>query len=150
MRATLGFLLCLPLLAGCGSQADQPTQVAFASYEDCILGKLGPGQSTVVSEALIAACRAKFPRSGGLFDDVLDKPARTAPTGNMFDELPDIGSPANLGGGGLFDDILRPTKAKAPNFDDPSLYAPAALDKPAELGGLPDGCRGRIAWTETR
>lgn len=52
-------VLFVLILAGCSKQ--DPVQVQFDSYEDCILGKLGRGQSKIASEALIAACRAKFP-----------------------------------------------------------------------------------------
>src|SRR5688572_26633158 len=57
--------LSLALLAGavfatgCGSSADEGA--SFESYEDCILGKLGRGQSKLATEAIIQACRAKFP-----------------------------------------------------------------------------------------
>ena len=60
MRGTLGFLLCLPLLAGCGTHTE-PAVVQYASYEDCLLDNVGGGQSSLVTEVVIAACRSKFP-----------------------------------------------------------------------------------------
>lgn len=64
MDRKLGGLILLTL-AACGQKP-----VEYASYEDCILGELGGGQSTIVSEAIIDACRAKFP---GPFDDLVPK-----------------------------------------------------------------------------
>lgn len=47
-----------------GSHRPSPVVVEYASYDDCILGKLGRGQSTVASEAIIAACGSKFGVTG--------------------------------------------------------------------------------------
>lgn len=56
--------LALLTLVGCGAQSkdeqDSPIAISYASYEDCILGKLGRGQSTVASKAIIDACWNKY------------------------------------------------------------------------------------------
>lgn len=60
----IALLPIMAIVVACGgkpSDRDTPLRVEYASYEDCILGKLGRGQSTVASDAIIAACRAKHP-----------------------------------------------------------------------------------------
>lgn len=85
-------VLCLASIlaaTACGSKADQPVRIEYASYEDCILGKLGRGQSTVASEAIIAACRKKHPPQ--LVEVKNDPWAKSASPGEksagMFDDL---------------------------------------------------------------
>lgn len=53
-------IAALLLASGMSACVDRAQEVQFASYEDCILGKLGRGQSKVASEAIIAACKSKF------------------------------------------------------------------------------------------
>ncbi|WP_460821530.1 hypothetical protein [Lysobacter olei] len=59
MLIVLGGLTMAGSLGSC-SKAVPPAPDEFSSYEDCILGKLGRGQSKVASEAIIEACRMKF------------------------------------------------------------------------------------------
>lgn len=57
--------LCALALGGCQKE-EVPASGSvhsYATYEDCVLDKVGRGQSKVASKALIAACRAKFPVS---------------------------------------------------------------------------------------
>lgn len=77
---TMLFAFMLALAAGC-SQGSKPVEIHYKSYDDCILGKLGRGQSKIASQALMEACRSKYPepastppapeRTSGLFDDLI-------------------------------------------------------------------------------
>lgn len=59
MLDRLAAIAMTALIAAC-SAPSPPTEVRYASYDDCVLGKLGRGQSKVASEALIAACKRKY------------------------------------------------------------------------------------------
>lgn len=80
MKAPL-FAFVLALAAGCSQDANKPVEIHYKSYDDCILGKLGRGQSKIASQAIMEACRNKYPEppnvptapgaTSGLFDDLI-------------------------------------------------------------------------------
>lgn len=102
-------LIALTLVVGCTNQAE-PISVEYASYEDCVLGKLGRGQSKIASQAIIDACAAKYPKA--ISATVAAKPVAPQP------------------GAGLFDDLIPPSGAGENPY---AKFAPAAREAPQGL-----------------
>lgn len=46
-------------LAGCGPQTE-PTAVHYDSYDDCLLDKLGRGQTNAAVAIIVQACKSKY------------------------------------------------------------------------------------------
>lgn len=138
-RLATWLTLCAALCA-CNSDAEQtPKRDAYASYEDCILDKLGRGQSTVASEAIIAACRTKYPPK---LTAVKGDPF--APTGaGMFDDLvPQKTGPKDFGGYPCKDDCSG-HKAGYRWAEDNSITDPG--DCGGNSQSFIEGCE---AWAE--
>lgn len=163
VRKLGGFILLGLALTGCQASSDEATQITFASYEDCVLGKLGRGQSKIASQAIIDACRSKHPKT-------IDETAVAVPTARRYAPSDTGGNPymaAVPSGGksppGLWDEFDNgQSNRTAPTFrgyrctDDCSGHEAGyqwAEDNniidPDDCGGnspsFVDGC---IAWAE--
>lgn len=123
------------LAASCAQGTESPVEVRYNSYDDCILGKLGRGQSTVASEALIAACRSKFPKDG--WEVVSRTPAGVVQNSGKSKQA------------GLFDDLI-PARRTRPNWWEASPLARDSEPAPPTRGTFhgyrcTDDCSGHRA-----
>lgn len=134
----------IPLLVAgvcsCAKTAEPPRSVDYESYEDCVLDKLGRGQSKIASEAIISACKRKYSRNS---DDVAEPPhvARRPVADKRVREACAAAGPNAC----LYDDLPRA------RFDE---YDPPGSPRSWEEIGYPckDDCTGHWAgwdWAET-
>lgn len=134
LAAPIAFVLLLP---ACSQERQKPAEVEYATYEDCLLGKLGRGQSTVASQAIIDACRAKFPVAAPA---AMQQPAASAQSDREQGSTP-----------GMFADLLPAGGGDVPDVQaDPNWQPPSG---PVEFHGYActEDCSGHEAgyeWAE--